>query len=439
MSLSKPMNTTLLSLKLSARRAGFTLAEVMVSSVLIVVIMGLLLTTVSQTQKVWAGTTAKVAQFQSARVAFEAMTRRLSMATLNTYWRAYDGNADAIREDYMFTRKSELQFLSGPSAKVFGSPQIKDVEGELEKVFPAHSVFFFAPTGYSEVKLSPNSDGRRYRMADTLLSACGYFVEFGDEDKPDFIQELDFPKKYRYRLKELSVPSEMVTIYRQPTVKEIVTGSRNKHKDLNQQFIFDENGSLTNEYDGLVTTSRALSAGFIRPQWMKHALFREKSGDEEDRIARFRFARTLADNVVALIVLPKTVDKEREGGERRIGNLAPNYAFDSWRKLPGRNGGPAPTQFAPRDCLMPPIIQVTLVAIDEQSALRAELTPTTLPDWTQELFTKVEIEQDYHNDLEELEKRLREHKSRPAYRIFTTDVVVRSAKWSGFLGKSKSN
>src|SRR5690349_16458495 len=113
--------------KLYTDSDGFTLAEVMVSSVLIVMIMGLLLTTVSQTQKVWASTTAKVAQFQGARVAFEAMVRRLSMANLNTYWRAYDGNADVVKEDYMFIRKAEMQFLSGPSATIFKN--LKDIEG----------------------------------------------------------------------------------------------------------------------------------------------------------------------------------------------------------------------------------------------------------------------------------------------------------------------
>jgi uncharacterized protein (TIGR02599 family) len=436
--------------KHSASRAGFTLAEVMVSSVLIVMIMGLLLQTVSQTQKVWAGTTAKVAQFQGARVGFESMVRRLSMATLNTYWRAYDGDLTTQREDYTFIRKSELQFLSGPSAKIFD--KLRDIEGDVEKVFPTQSVFFFAPTGNTEeslqsdeVKDNPNPDGRRFRMADSLMSACGYFVEFGDEDKPDFIQELDFPKKYRYRLKEMSVPSEMVTIFRQPTTEDVGTKSpgaelKDKAKNITQQFIMNEkeniDTAMANEYKGLVDVRRNVVGDFIRPQWMKTALFRERAGESEDKVARFRFARSLADNVIALIILPKTVDVEREGNKRKIGSLAPKYAFDSWRELPGRNGGAPAKYFAPRDCLMPPILQVTLVAIDEQSALRAAFEPTTLPAWTEGLFEQVNLEQDYLNDIEELEKRLQADPSHPVYRIFTTDVVIRSSKWSGFLGQN---
>ncbi|MEO8353111.1 MAG: prepilin-type N-terminal cleavage/methylation domain-containing protein, partial [Chthoniobacteraceae bacterium] len=73
----------------SRAREAFTLVEVMVSSVLVVLLMALLLQTVSQAQNLMSRTTAKVNQFKAARNAFEAMTRRLSQATLNTYYRAF--------------------------------------------------------------------------------------------------------------------------------------------------------------------------------------------------------------------------------------------------------------------------------------------------------------------------------------------------------------
>ena len=85
----------------------------MVSTALIALLMLLLLGTVDQTQNIWKRTTAKVTQFQASRAAFEAMNRRLSQATLNTYYRPTDiasGNSSA---DYLFRRQSELQFISG--------------------------------------------------------------------------------------------------------------------------------------------------------------------------------------------------------------------------------------------------------------------------------------------------------------------------------------
>lgn len=454
------MKTTLASNRPLADRSGFTLAEVLVSSVLIVVIMGLLLTTVSQTQKVWSGTTSKVAQFQAARTSFESMTRRLAQATLNTYWRAWDGASATDRDNFYFTRKADLQFLTGPSDVIFKNPALTDVDGDISEVFPTHSMFFFGPLGYTEEApltndKNPMGAKLRFRMTDSLLSATGYFVEFGDEKKPEFLEKLDHPPKYRYRLKELNVPSEMVTVMRQPSIADVVkmvnAGTINL-RQLTEQFILDQDENLnsTAYYPGLVDSrTRSILSTFKRPSWMKVALFRETVERSASKpVSNFRFTRNMADNIIALVVLPKLAERDRgsltgTGGTpdpENIGELAPEYAFDSWRKVApsaASSGNDADDdnllkekKFPPRDCLLPPIIQVTMVAIDEPSAERMDLQPGGLPKWTDGLFKKVKSEKDYFRDLAELEKRLQEDPARPAYRVFTNDVVIRSSKWS---------
>lgn len=455
------MKTKPLTSRPTTGEQAFTLVEVLVSSVLIVVIMGLLLTTVTQTQKVWASTTAKVSQFQSARTAFESMNRRLGQATLNTYWRAWDGASDADKESFYFTRKADLQFLSGPTKAIFKSPALKYLPGTLDDVFPGHSMFFFGPLGYTEEppaanEQNPLGSSRRFRATDGLISATGYFVEFGDEKKPDFLTRLNYPKKYRFRLKELNVPSELVTIMRQPAMNQLVpmigAGATSiTARQTTEQFILDEDENLNSPvyYPGLVDAStRRILSSFKRPSWMKVALFRENVLEEDGTtVGSFRFASNMADNIIALIVLPKLAEQDRGSQSKPvktdpelIGELAPEYAYDSWRKVIPTSANInsdadgdnflKEKKFPPRDCVLPPIVQVTMVAIDEPSASRMDLTPAALPKWTDGLFVKVRTEGDYFRDLAELEARLRADPSRPAYRVFTNDVVIRSSKWT---------
>jgi uncharacterized protein (TIGR02599 family) len=99
------------------RASGFTLVEVLVSTALVVVIMALVLGTVDQTQRIFSRSSAKVAQFQSARRAFDAMTRRLGQSTLNTYYRAFDTDSKLEAAYFKYTRESELQFCPGRPQK----------------------------------------------------------------------------------------------------------------------------------------------------------------------------------------------------------------------------------------------------------------------------------------------------------------------------------
>src|SRR5437867_2293961 len=65
---------------------GFTLVEVMVSMAILVLLLLVLVSITDATRKTWSYTSSKIEQFQDAREAFESITRKLSQATLNTYW-----------------------------------------------------------------------------------------------------------------------------------------------------------------------------------------------------------------------------------------------------------------------------------------------------------------------------------------------------------------
>lgn len=78
------------------RGAAFTLVEVLLSITVLSLIMTLLVNTLTVTQRVYTGAQSRVEQFREARVAFESITRRLSQATLNTYWDYNDPNAPTV-------------------------------------------------------------------------------------------------------------------------------------------------------------------------------------------------------------------------------------------------------------------------------------------------------------------------------------------------------
>jgi len=400
------------------RSRGFTIVELLVSTALIAMIMLLLLSTVDSTNKVWQRTTAKATQFQAARNAFESMTRRLSQATLNTYWRIYDAQASNFTAEYSFRRHSELQFLSGPSAKIFTSPAIPNLNPDPVGAYPTHAVFFQAPIGYTERQdTGAASSLREYRSLDRMLMGCGYFLEFGDDpDRPEFLRDIGFPPRFRSRLMELSVPAERLTIFERPLVGAV--------KDIPSNInpiVVDENNAA---YVGMVGATRRANSAWVRPAWLKEALTR-RSGTRG--VSRFSYARTMADNVVAMIILPKLATKDRGSNPDRL-DLAPDFEYDSWRILrEDREIGPAN---ATRDNLLPPIVQVTLVAIDEASAVRLEADAENPPTWTEGLFKTVRDEPHFLEQMSELETRLKQDPRKMTYRIFSTDVVIRGSKWS---------
>ena len=268
-----------------------------------------------------------------------------------------------------YVRRSELRFLSGT---------IPDVAAALNGgVSPTHAVFFQSPLGFV-------ADTKDYTGMENLLNTFGYYVKVSSDKydandphgtKPQF---LAIPDHTRFRLVQFSEPSENLALY-----------------------------SFTNG-----------APGYKQTDWFKTPL------------AVFSNSHVIADNVIALVFLPKLSAQEDATGT----SLAPGYTYNTAPNA----WPPAIPQPTPENQL-PPLIQVTMVAIDEISAARLDSlcnndpaamvnklglgslfqTAGSLSDATQAGYAK---------DLKTLTDTLQSlHLN---YRVFSSEVSIRGAKWS---------
>ena len=124
----------------------------------------------------------------------------------------------------------------------------------------------------------------------------------------------------------------------------------------------------------------------------------------------------IADNIIALIVWPRLPTSEDAAGT----SVTSNYLYDS------RNAGSASVQYAQ----IAPVIQVTLVMIDEAAAVRLDTHSSTPPVAIKNAlaaspFTDVTK---YQTDLTALQTALTV--AHINYQVLTTTVAVRESKWS---------
>jgi len=359
------------------QHTGFTLVEVLVSASIVVILMGILLSMTDQTQRLMRGTSAKVEQFQGARVAFESMTRRLAQATLNTYWDyQYPPNAKVGTPPIGYQRSSELRFVSGVTNTLVGAT---DSSG---RVRPGHSVFFHAPNGYV-------SNQKTLGMLDDLINVWGYFVEIGsDADSlPSFLQDKVNPRT-RFRLMEFMQPSEELATYQ-----------------------FQQSGASPN-FSQKAPWFAPFITGTPRP------------------------VRVLAENIVALVVLPRLSKTDEQlwmtqNGSKTAPILAPLYSYDS------TNNTVSDPILNPRNQL-PPVVQVAMIAVDEPSAQKLQDKFGTDPNLGinySSLFRNPAVLEDDpattaadDGDLSKLAALLAAN--HVSYRIFATNVSIRGAKWS---------
>lgn len=423
--------------------AAFTLVELLVSSTIIVLALVFLISTVDQTRRVVNNTTAKASQFQAARVAFESMTRNLSQATLNTY---YDIDFDANQNPTGYRRQSDLHFVVDKStgSNTPGSARILDKGGSAsannsapggDLRFPGHCVFFQAPLGLTS-QLDTTSSNKKYRSLSNLLSVVGYYVEWNEDTSvPDFVRNnANIPKRFRYRLMQVIQPAELNMVY-----------SNSNYTDTSQVGL------------GVTTPSPNTDPR----DWIQVALGQKalpSSGIPASSAlngATANSARVLAENVIGLIIVPKLSERERTGADKLndltgtgcVYDSRPKAAYDNQKRVTAdreaaRNAGLNGIQKIQAHQL-PPILQVTMVAIDEDSAQKLQGQSSTPPDWMGGLFESYTTETAFNEQLgttrtiapTSLAARLgNTDGSRPTprmnYRIFTTDVIMRGSKWS---------
>jgi len=366
---------------------AFTLVEVMLSTAIISLILLVLVSITTQTSATWKYTTGKIEQFRESRAAFETITTKVSQATLNTYW---DYGYDTAGLPTRYERRSELRFNSGPAATLIGN------SGTGTRV--AHSVFFHAPIGMV------GSSSPQYHGLEGLLNVWGYFVELNSDKafRPSFLDTATPPppQRYRFRLMEFMQPSENLATY---------------------------------GYTSGVSGGKPVAATYIGKEWFKNGVNASSSP-----------SRPVAENIIALIITPrlsKQDEKEVKGAATEIDSspLAPKYTYDSAvTKNDGQVSYPAtdPRGGAvnPKNQL-PPVLQITMVAIDETSASRLNLSASSGDIF--KLTGKFLDTSKYTADLvakpggaaaDSLENTLIDKKV--SYRVFTTNIPIRAAKWS---------
>lgn len=184
------------------KREAFTIIELLVAVSVFMLILLVVFQVTKTTTSIWKNSSGKIAAFAEARGAFEAMTRTVSQATLNTYVDYVDSNgvfrSAATRTSFVpvkYARRSDLQFVCGKSL-LTGSGLTYPI---------THSIFFQAPMGYSRTS--------SYKGMQGLLNACGFYVYYGtDQAQPNFLPG-SVANRNRFRLMQFLQPSENLSIY----------------------------------------------------------------------------------------------------------------------------------------------------------------------------------------------------------------------------------
>lgn len=364
------------------RPPAFTLVEILVSLAVLTILLLINAQVIGQVQATWSASNARVSQFREARTAFDIITRNLSQATLNTYF-DYDTNyllttavssAGSGVAPSSYVRRSDLHFVCGPAANLVTGT---GGSGGGSAALPGHAVFFQAPLGISE---QPSLVG-----LDRLLCARGYFVQYSSDEffAPEFLPPR--PPRFRYRLMEYSPPAEKNIIYSLPQP----TGT-----NIYSKAWFADAGAAFN------VNETALNQTATRP---------------------------VADNILTLIISPRREPKTAGEAESPSGptQIANSYVYDSSSLGVTSSSSPQGTRH-----LLPPLVRVVLVAIDERSAERlSEASGTsTSPPFGDNLNTPFTSAHNLDAEVQQLVTTLNEKKVN--YRIFSSTIQLRGAKWS---------
>jgi uncharacterized protein (TIGR02599 family) len=219
---------------------------------------------------------------------------------------------------------------------------------------------------FFQAPLGTVDDPTNFGGLNNLLNTCGYYIEFNKDSHPAFLDALPHPPaaRFRYRLMEMLQPANGLTVYNFTS------------------------GNPTYAGHDWFTVPLSLSSPPVH---------------------------VLAENVIALVLLPKlSTDNDSTGT-----TLAPAYTYDSTTSNSTASLNPFNQ--------LPPIVQVTLVAVDEASAIRMS-NGSTAPAFDTTLSSLFTDATHYNADITTLQNLLiGEHVN---FRVFTSNVSIRAAKWS---------
>lgn len=229
-----------------------------------------------------------------------------------------------------------------------------------------HAIFFQAPLGFST----------NYRNLNNLFNGRGYFVAFGSDRKfrPSFVNASD---RYRFRLMEFRPPAESNQVFQD--------GQDEREKDQPQEFT----------------------------EWYKQGLS-VGEGNFESHL------NPLAENILAIVVAPRdSLEVGSTSREQSYSKIAPRYEYDT------NDPGAGSDDYAQQ---IPPLVRVTMIAIDEAAAVRFENGQSMPSELAGVLSGRFKNSLEYAEDVEAVAERLTE--LNVGHKIFSSLVMLRSSKWS---------
>jgi len=374
---------------LNRHRASFSLVEMVVSLGVLMLLLAIIAAVTQGTMLAIHKSTGNLSTFAAARTAFDTVNQELAQATLNTYVDYYgttpsstslsvqtsSNNSTTTGSTFTpvtYGRVSNLQFL----VKQNSNPATTfNTAGSAGSTGYGQEVYFQCPEA--------SSTNQYYQSTPGLLNACGFYVQYCSDSgyEPQYTtgNSMISNVKYRYRLMQAIEPSESLQVY--------------------ADAISDNTAWTAN----IANTGPWPTATALAPD-----------------------AIPLADNVIAMVIWPRLpLDQDAVGT-----NLAPNYYYDSqYETAPVASSTSASGYAQPLTAdQLPPIVQVTLVVIDEASAARlctSSTPPTVIETALKGLFINPA---NYETDLASLQASLIANHIN--FQVLNTSIVMRESKWS---------
>lgn len=237
-------------------------------------------------------------------------------------------------------------------------------------------MYFVAPETYSARSDLQSSSG--------LMNGCSFFVQYGGNTQ--FRPSLLTGQRYRYRLMFGFQPTESLSVFNRPTQNSGETAAAYRAR---LQTYWNTKSWISTLSNGGASINSSVAP--------------------------------IADNVIALIVWPRRSSTEDSTGTA----LSTDYQYDSQKNAFTLSSGRQTTTAAQ----LPPVLQITMVAISEAAAQRLDTgsatPPAVIETALQNKFTDVTK---YQTDLDDLTTQLANNHIE--FKIFTTSVPLRESKWS---------
>jgi len=352
--------------------SGFTLVELLVAITILALMVAMIASIGSSTNKAWTQASNRITQFQNARNAFEVLTRTLAQATLNTYYTVNYNSSTGLPTSY--GRASDLEFVSGTSnVTKLGSIWAATTTGTMVPNQITHAAFFALPYGYTTTTGT-------YGGLDNLLCNIGFYIQYSQGvASPSFLPTTN-PSlmAYRFRLMEVLPPTENFSIYNE----------------------------IINYKSGASLSPNVWIAGL----WPNAG----NSG----------WVHQVASNIIALIISPE------DPSNAIPTSIAPAYNYDSWS---GDGSNPRPVTYAQ---LPPVLHIAMVAIDEKSAVLTGNSTtpPDQGKINSSNLFTSsspnysASSPNNVEADLATLQQNL--STAHVNFRVFETRIPLRGSKWS---------